>query len=258
MEKTTWKITSNDWGYIEEKHLFTYNEEEKQENEINRENAKKYCKYLTIPRSIFELWLSWNEAILYAFMSSWIWDWTRFYFTNNQLSKLFNISIDTITRITKSLSKKWLVELGYKRKSNWWQIRFINIKSPLLKIRSSKSAKYGGSINNINNKKEIYKEKIKQDEIEWIENLDNYEKWLLLRLYKDFDYSLNMDDTETYSEWFKRTLWYLYTQAWIFDIQAFRLLYTEWRMYYVDKWKEIKNPRSSFNNWVKNSLSYNK
>jgi hypothetical protein len=144
MNKTNWSVIyEKDW-ITQENYIFTYSEEEKQENEINRENAKKYCKYLVIQMKVFsEYKLSWNEAIIFSFIDSWIWDWKKFYFTNIQLANLFNISIDSITRITKILSKKWLISLWYKRKANWWQIRFINIKSPLLKIRSSNSLKYG-------------------------------------------------------------------------------------------------------------------
>lgn len=155
-------------GNKNEENLFNYDEEERQRNEINRENAKLAIKtkYLVIPIEVFKLGLSGNEAILFAFIDSWLsGEKQRFYFTNKQLADLFNISGKTISLLLTKLSKRGLISLGYKRRANGGQIRFVNIptsknvKSPtykkvklqLNKRLSSNLTKGYGSNNNISN-----------------------------------------------------------------------------------------------------------
>lgn len=162
MEETGSYIEQNVNGNIQRDYLFTYSEEEKQQNEINRENAKLAFnfKYLTIPADLFKLGLSSNEVIILAFIHSWLCeDSQRFYFTNEQISQIFNIDVSTVSRILKNLKEKDLIDIGYKRKSNGGQIRFCNLmtrqnaKLLLGKMQSSYFAKCNGNIYNISNHK---------------------------------------------------------------------------------------------------------
>ena len=144
----------------DERMAFVYSEEEALSNEIARENARLLDKfrYLTIPMTIFrELGLSGNEAIVFALIDSWYSDdGQRFYFTNEQLGRLYNLSTVSVSQILKRLQEKKLIKLGYKRKSNGGQIRFVdlmtlrNLKLQLKESLSSNIKKVNGNIYNLN------------------------------------------------------------------------------------------------------------
>ena len=160
MESTQASITEEGDGLKTEHLLFTYDEEEKQRNEINAENARLISKfkYLVIPMSIFRLGLTGNETILFAFIDSWFTEEDqRFYFTNAQLGLLFNLSVQSVSIILKKLSEKKLIRLGYKRKSNGGQIRFVELmtstkfKYQLKESLSSNLKKVEGNNNTIKN-----------------------------------------------------------------------------------------------------------
>lgn len=155
--------TTNDNGDKVTDHMFTYSEEERQENTMNKENAKLVFNwsYLTIPREAFDFGLSGNDVILYSFIHSYCSrDSNRFYFTNIQLAEMFNISDVGVSRILKRLSELNIIKLSYRRKANGGQIRFVSIpptyqkfKYQLNKSLSSNLTKRQGNNNKINNNK---------------------------------------------------------------------------------------------------------
>lgn len=139
-----------------EKYLMEYSEADRQQAEINKKNAELNLsqKYLVIPYQVFSK-LSGNEAIVYAFLTSWESNQPdkRFYFSNNHLAQRFNISENTVSNIMKSLKEKWLVDLKYKKLATWWRIRFVSIcsmcQSRDTKIVFRKTQKLGGIIKTV-------------------------------------------------------------------------------------------------------------
>lgn len=127
METTKWSMISQGENFVREDMLMTYSEEEKQENMINRENAKALFSPEFVPLYIEYLdRLTMTECALYGFIrfykknNPW-----RMYFTNDQLWYILKCSPDTISRSISNIEKLWLIKTSRKIKSNWWQIRFI-------------------------------------------------------------------------------------------------------------------------------------
>lgn len=117
-----------DWNY--ESFLFTYSEEERQTNEINKTNAKKVYSPEFIPFYLDEVKkrkLQNSEWIIYWFirfyMKNW---WWRFYFNSEQISEMLGIGVWTIDNTISKFSKLWIIETSRKVKSWWWTLRFIN------------------------------------------------------------------------------------------------------------------------------------
>ena len=129
MEKSEITITEyGDW-YEKENMTFTYSEEEKQNNEINRENAKRLFTPEFIPFYMDEFekyrftlmeWLVYWFIRFYMVRSKW-----RFYFSSEDLSKILSSSKWTIDNTISSLKKKWIISTWQKIRSWWWTIRFI-------------------------------------------------------------------------------------------------------------------------------------
>jgi len=161
----------------EEAFLFTYSEEEKQQNDINRANAELVFNsaYLTVPMELLRLGLSGNEVLILAFVNSWLCEHpNRFYFSNKRLSKMFNLTEVGVSKILKRLTNAGYIQMSYKRKADGGQIRFINVPTytnfnyQLKQSISSNLNKVYGSNNNINNNNIREKEnsqKIKKPDI---------------------------------------------------------------------------------------------
>ena len=64
MEITEWMITENYWDYKVENTLFTYDENEIEQNKINKNNAWLLFtpKFIPFYPKLLELWLSINES----------------------------------------------------------------------------------------------------------------------------------------------------------------------------------------------------
>lgn len=125
MDKVEGSIT--DW--TDEHMLFTYSEDEKQENEMNKANAKLVFSPEFIPYYIAEQRkynLTMVETLVYWFIrfymknSQW-----RFYFTNEQLGSIIGIAEGTVNNVIKRLSDLNLIEKSQKMRVGWGTIRFI-------------------------------------------------------------------------------------------------------------------------------------
>lgn len=136
MNETNWSIKT-DFNWMEKEDiLFTYSEEEKQENMSNRSNAKLVFspKFIPFYPKLSECWLDNTEILLYWFIDYYLSNSKdgRFYFTNAQLSELLNVSERKITDSIKKLKDIWIVIPKYKIRDKWWKIRFINQKDFLV------------------------------------------------------------------------------------------------------------------------------
>lgn len=161
MLKTPWSIT--DWE--RENFLFTYEESERQENQMNRENAKLVYspEFIPLKPKFLDVFTS-KEAIILSFISfykkNWCW---RMYFTNAQLAQIARCSEDIVSKAISKFIKMWYIKVSRKVKSWWWQIRFINEynetpeweNSRLRKKLSQTKEKHGTNKNKIN-KNNIY------------------------------------------------------------------------------------------------------
>jgi hypothetical protein len=133
MENTdgTIKYLDEDGNTVEET-LFTYSEEEMQENNINRENAKRVFspKFIPFYPELMDIDLTRVEAIIFGFIDFYASSGSgsgRFYFTNEQLSEIIRCSPDTVGRAVSKLEKMSLISTKRKIKSGGGQIRFIRL-----------------------------------------------------------------------------------------------------------------------------------
>lgn len=141
MEKTNWSIISNFWEWTREDFLFTYDEEEKQQNEINKNNSQLSLRPKFVPVDC--VWLKWlglnpTDKQLYWFIDFFLCYNEKFYCTNEQLADLFEVWCSTISASISKLEKKWMIELHYKIKSWGWKLRFIHLTSKNWKSSTSK------------------------------------------------------------------------------------------------------------------------
>lgn len=127
MEKTDWFIeTEKDW-IVTNQVLFTYDENEKQEQEIDKTNAKLIFspKFIPIYPNLLDR-LTLTEALLFWFIDFYKSNSSdRMYFTNEQLGKILHCSSDTASRSIISLEKQWYIKTSRKMRAWWGQIRFI-------------------------------------------------------------------------------------------------------------------------------------
>lgn len=139
MEKTNWSIV--DWN--SESFLFTYSEEERQNQEINKANASLVFSPAYIILHTFLLdYMTTNEALLFWFIEYYLWSEKnkRFYFTNKQLAEILRISERTAQESVVKLEKLWCITTSRKVRAWWWQIRFINSITKDTKSRLANSA----------------------------------------------------------------------------------------------------------------------
>lgn len=151
MIETGWSIV--DWNV--ESFLFTYSEEEKQNNEINKANAWLVFSPSFIILHTFLLdYMTTNEALLFWFIEYYLWSEKnkRFYFTNKQLAEILRVSERTAQEAVVKLEKLWCITTSRKVRAWWWQIRFVNsitkdVKTRLANSASLTSKKVLGNIN---------------------------------------------------------------------------------------------------------------
>ena len=166
--------------------MFTYSEEEKEENKIAKNNAKllSWVKFIPLYTNLLREWYSIIEALLLGYLDFLLSNSGKFYCTNEQLAELFNCSVPTISTAIKNLEKRWDIKIHKKMKSWWGTIRFItlerskNLNLQNQKIWFSKIKKVDWIYNNIINNNNISKDilLLNEEEIdkEW-EILDKIE-----------------------------------------------------------------------------------
>lgn len=171
MEKTNWSITSDYMWWTKEEFLFTYSEEEKLQNEINKNNAWLifYADFYPRYNSLLKLDTTLEEDIILSFLYYWTKNWKYIYVKNEDLALLIKSSTPTVTRIIKNLVDKWYIDMKMKRivwawtdrklrleptkiilisqtnqidesdKSNWWVIKEYIKKNKINNQESTKS-----------------------------------------------------------------------------------------------------------------------
>lgn len=129
MIKTDWSITSQYWDWTREDFLFTYSEEEKQENAVNKNNAWLifYADYYPRYNSLLRLDTTLEEDVVISFLYYWTKSWKYIYVKNEDLALLIKWSVATATRVVKSLVDKWYVDMKTKRIVWVWTDRKLRL-----------------------------------------------------------------------------------------------------------------------------------
>lgn len=130
MEATEGTITLEEDGMSVEQTLFTYSEQERQENTLNKINADLIWKpeFFTVDYAMLHSGFSMLETALHGFIKFFLKNNERFYCSSERLSKMFCVSEGTIDKAIKTLKEKWLIEVTWKPKAKWWRIRFIQLR----------------------------------------------------------------------------------------------------------------------------------
>ena len=129
MEKTNWSITSEYLWWTKEEFLFTYSEEEKRQNEVNKNNAWLifYADFYPRYNSLLMLDTTLEEDIILSFLYYWTKNWKYIYVKNEDLALLIKSSIPTVTRIIKNLVDKWYIDMKMKRIVWAWTDRKLRL-----------------------------------------------------------------------------------------------------------------------------------
>ena len=163
MENVWGSITSDvDWAVMEQM-LFTYSEDEKEEQRLNKLNASLVLKPKFIPVYTGMLKdLSLLEATIYWFIDFFLENNEKFYCTNEQLAEMLNIGTTSVSNAMTSLKQKWLIDITYKIRTGGWKIRFVRLTksvSQTYKICKSDLQNVVYIENKKIENKKIYKEK---------------------------------------------------------------------------------------------------
>lgn len=158
-------------GHTVKETLFTYNASEQEDISIAQSNSKHLFTPEFIPFHIDiqrRYKLSLAETLIYGFIRFFLKNSSNsFYFSNQQISELLDVSERTVSRSIKNLNKKKVLAVRYKRKSDGGQIRFVKPTGQfgelvLDNLASSKRTKSLGNNNKIN-KNSINKGSLKKD-----------------------------------------------------------------------------------------------
>lgn len=139
MERTSGSITDqNDW-FVAQNMMFTYSEEEQEENRIAKNNAALVLKPKFIPvyPELLHHGFSLIEATIFGFIDFFLSNNERFYCTNEQIAKLLDIGERSVSWAISHLEAEGLIKTKYRIKAWWGKIRFI--EKPNLATSTSKN-----------------------------------------------------------------------------------------------------------------------
>ena len=119
-------IDQNDW-FTTQNMMFTYSEEEQEENRIAKNNAALVLKPKFIPvyPELLHHGFSLIEATIFGFIDFFLSNNERFYCTNEQIAKLLDIGERSVSWAISHLEAEELIKTKYKIKAGWGKIRFI-------------------------------------------------------------------------------------------------------------------------------------
>ena len=126
-------------GWTKEEFLFTYDESERQQNEVNKNNAWLVHRADFYPIYTQFLYLDVNatELMLISYLYYWTKNWGWIYTKNEDLAFIVKASVSTVTRTLKELVKKWYINVDEK-KLRMWTDRKMQVTTALVILMSGK------------------------------------------------------------------------------------------------------------------------
>lgn len=233
MEKTDWFI--EDWN--SKKMLFTYSEEEKQEQEVKNAHSKLIYSphHITIYMDLINKWYSLIDCYVFWFIHFylWEWKWKRFYFCDKDFSEILKISESSVSNSLKRLSEDWFIIKRQKMKAGWWTIRFVE-------LLNSNNCDYQTPLNKISKQDDIRlhikDNKIKDNKINSNQSVAKPDRKTISITPYTKEHIYSIIDIETLSKEFaKKNVKVEFERFWN---------YWEW------SWKKIKKPTLAFRNWL--------
>lgn len=128
MQKVNGSVVSGN----SESYLFTYSEEEREQQEVNSANAKLVFspKFIPLYPQLLKNGYTITEAIIFGFIDFYVSSASdKFYFTNKQISEMLCTSESSISHSITKLEKNNLIKTHRKIRSGGGQIRFITLTS---------------------------------------------------------------------------------------------------------------------------------
>lgn len=159
MEQVDGSITSEHDGYTDEQKLFTYSESEKQQQEIDSNNAKLVFspKFIPMYPELLKRGLTLTEAMIFGFIDFYKSSSShRFYFTNEQIAEIVQCHPDSVNRAISKLVSEGYIKTSRKIKAGGGQVRFVTdilYYSELTISTSLNRQNLLGNNNKINNNK---------------------------------------------------------------------------------------------------------
>lgn len=183
MNATENSITIQENGFADERILFTYSEEEKQQNEINENNAKliftpEFIPYRVDIKNAFDL--SPIETVIYGFIRFYLARGTNpFYFRNDQIATVVGTSESTVEKSMSALIKKKIIKVAHRIKAGGGISRrvtsvLVDVKeknSEPPKIEVPNLQKLRGNKNILKEYKENIKESLEKDSLPSLEGV---------------------------------------------------------------------------------------
>lgn len=281
MEKTNWSITSEYMGWTREQFLFTYNEEERQQNEVNKNNAWLVHRADFYPVYTQFLFLDVNatELMILSYLYYWTKNWGWIYTKNEDLAFIARSSISTVTRTLKELVKKWYINVDEK-KLRMWTDRKMQVTTALVNLMSG-TRQFDQSYNNNKNNKNISaplvsgtlstntnlnkKNSITQQKISELDKIKNSDdirdilsddeiqqykiqlKILLKMVELWYKINKSKDDIKNEIEWLKAKakLYWLIQWDWNIAWNTFYQKIDKRFDWHTEKWKPVKNFKTS-------------
>lgn len=250
MEKTNWSITSEYMGWTKEEFLFTYSEEEKQQNEVNKNNAWLIYEadFYPLYTDFLKLDINATELIIISYLYYWTKKGKRIYTKNEDLAVLTKTSTATITRTLKNLVDKWYISV-VEKKLRIGTDRKMQVTTPLIKMISAgnqNDESYNNNKNNktnnqestksfsLNNKLSIKLANICKGDLTFsdnvIERLDEYNHTRSKKLEKLTDkwFKLVIDKLVKYGKWTEEWMIEVLKQSiengweWLFEVKGLK------------------------------------
>lgn len=245
MERISWSIIDqNDW-FSTQNMMFTYSEEEQEENKIAKNNADcafkpKFIPVYTAMLSHFSL----IEATIFGFIDFYLSNNKRFYWSNEKIAEMLNISERSVTWAISHLEAEWLIKTKYRIKAWWGKIRFVEKENDA--TQTSKIC-----YSNKNNMLDIYNKKINNNkDIDKSISLRREEKndKNEYKIYWEFEH---IKLTDEQYEKLRKLVWW-----WIRDLieECDRWLELNPRKKYKNYYAFIKNWYKKNQKWIQNEV----
>jgi uncharacterized phage protein (TIGR02220 family) len=124
--------TDSDGNRVDEL-LMPYDENQRQENEVNKANASLIWNfsYIVVDAETLKLGLQPIDVLIYSFIRFYLRPegTGKFYFTNAQIAEIFDIANDQVSRILKRLIEKGLIETKRRIRGGGGLIRFVTLRN---------------------------------------------------------------------------------------------------------------------------------